>query len=151
MRRPSAPLPVTLLLASLLGLTWGTASICALGLGAGPILAVTDAWWSWAAVLAASAMLSRRLLANLLAVPVCGAWAIGSYYLLKAAWSVGYPSRSDGFWDHLEAAPWAPWMVPVLVAAVPAALVGTAIRRATARLRVTPAASRAVSPQAGGR
>jgi len=121
-----------LVLAAALGAAWGTVSITALRLDVRAVVTVTDAWWSWAAVLGVLALLSRSLRVNLAAVALGGGAALGSYYLLKAAWSVGYPSRSHGFWDHLAAAPWAQWMLPVLVAALPAAALGTLIRRLAA-------------------
>ncbi|EWS81827.1 hypothetical protein BF93_14710 [Brachybacterium phenoliresistens] len=129
---PRRPDRAPLVLAAALGATWGTVCITALRLDARAVVTVTDAWWSWAAVLGVLALLSRSLRGNLAAVLAGGGAALGSYYLLKAAWSVGYPSRSHGFWDHLASAAWGQWMLPVLVAALPAAALGTLIRRLAA-------------------
>ncbi|OLM01233.1 hypothetical protein Ae406Ps2_1233 [Pseudonocardia sp. Ae406_Ps2] len=116
-------------LTAVLGCGWGALSASARLAEFGSIVAVTDTWWSWAAVLGLSAMVSRRFSTNLMSVLACGIAAVSTYYLLKAHWMIGFSSRHRDFWQYLQTDSWERWTLLVLVFAVPAAVVGTAVGR----------------------
>lgn len=128
-------------LSAVLGCGWGALSISARHAELTSVVAVTDTWWSWAAILGLSAMPSHRFGTNLMSVLACGIASVSNYYVLKAYWAVGYPSQHHGFGQYLQSGAWEKWTVVVLVCAVPAAVVGTAVRRLLQAPRLTPVAA----------
>ncbi|WP_344771696.1 hypothetical protein [Brevibacterium ammoniilyticum] len=100
-----------------LGLCWSMISIRSLQAADSSWLAVTDAWWSWALMLVAAALIPAPTWGRIGNTLIAGGSAVTVYYVIKAQWAIGYPGSSRGFATYFQADSFLLYLLAVIVAA----------------------------------
>ncbi|GAA0034236.1 hypothetical protein JCM18882A_04460 [Brevibacterium metallidurans] len=100
-----------------LGLCWSMISIRSLQAADSSWLTVTDAWWSWALMLVAAALIPAPTWGRIGNTLIAGGSAVTVYYVIKAQWAIGYPGNSRGFATYFQADSFLLYLLAVIVAA----------------------------------